>query len=109
MPFLSNSEKALDKIRRNFSVFEENKDNIRIIWHPYTRTEEFLKLNNCDCIDEYKKLIDYYKNNDLGDFNEDDNFESIADLCDAYYGDFSDIISFFSKKNKPVMIQNIDL
>ena len=109
MPFLTDSKKAISKLKKNFEIFNENKDKIRLVWHPYTRTEEFLRLNNSECIDEYKSLIAEYSSADFVDFDESTDVEGLAATCDAYYGDYSDIISYFTEKNKPVMLQNVDI
>ncbi len=109
MPFLSDSEKALSKLQKNLEIFKSYNNEIRLVWHPYSRTEEFLKLNNCEFIDDYLKIIDYFKTNDLGEYNEQDDYAELARTCDAYYGDYSDMIPYFQENNKPVMIQNINL
>ena len=109
MPFLSNPAKAVAKVKKNFEIFQENKDQIELIWHPYRRTEEFLILNNCECLEEYRKLKENFMDRNIGSFDESDDGKKLADLCDAYYGDYSDITYYFTENKKPVMIQNIDI
>ncbi len=109
MPFLTDSSKAISKVRKNFEIFNENRDKIGLVWHPYSRTEEFLELNKSDCIEEYRRLKEEYRERNLGELDEDSDGHNLAESCDAYYGDYSDITYFFTESNKPVMIQNFDV
>ena len=55
LPFLSKPKAAIAKLKANLDIFKESSENIELIWHPWSRTEEFMKLNKCTVTDEYKK------------------------------------------------------
>lgn len=109
LALLSKKEAALDKIQRNLEIFSSNSDKIRVIWHPYEKCEEYMKLNNFELMDQYQKIIEDFKNGSFGEFDETSDLKALADSCDAYYGDYSDAVYYMQESKKPVMIQNIDV
>lgn len=109
LPLLSKKEAAIDKLERNLEIFASNKDKIRVIWHPYEKSEEYMKLNDFELMDKYRQIIENYKKDGYGDFDESGDLKALADSCDAYYGDYSDAVYYMQESKKPVMIQNIDI
>ncbi len=45
--FLSKPKAAIAKLKANLYIFKEESENIELIWHPWSRTEEYMKLNKC--------------------------------------------------------------
>ena len=112
LPFLSKPDKAIDKLKRNLEVFKESSQDVQLIWHPYSRTEEFMKINRCPVINEYNKIIDEFKATGWGEFDESSSIADAKEVlfgCDAYYGDTCDLVYEAKNKGIPVMIQNIEI
>lgn len=112
LPFLSKQKAAITKLRSNLDTFKEASGDIQLIWHPWSRTEEFMKLNKCSVIDEYRKIVDEFKAAGWGVLDETTTIADAREVmmsCDAYYGDACDLA--FEAKNKgiPVMLQNVDV
>ena len=57
LPFLSKPDKAIDKLKSNLDIFRESSQDVQLIWHPYSQTKEFMKINGCPVIKEYNKVI----------------------------------------------------
>ncbi|MCR5740573.1 MAG: hypothetical protein K6G43_12220 [Lachnospiraceae bacterium] len=112
LPFLSKPDKAIDKLKRNLEIFKESSQDIQLIWHPYSRNEEFMKINRCTVINEYNKIIDEFKSAGWGQLDETSNIADAKEVlfeCDAYYGDTCDLVYEAKNKGIPVMIQNVDI
>ena len=112
LPFLSNPKAAVAKLKANLVIFKEESESIELIWHPWSRTEEFMKLNKCAVTDEYKNIIEEFKAAGWGTLDETTVLEEtkeVAFKCDAYYGDPCGIAFEVKSKGIPVMLQNIEL
>lgn len=109
LPILSKEDIALDKLERNLKLMSESRDMIKVVWHPYVRTEEFLELNKSKTIDRYKQIKEKYCNDGFGEFDESDDLKALAKSCDAYYGDYSDAVYYMQEDKKPVMLENMDI
>lgn len=110
--FLSREDDAIDKLNRSLAIFKESSDKIELVWHPWSRTREYLELNKSSIIDEYTDIVEKYRNDNWGVLDESDSFASAKEVmlsCDAYYGDVCDLIYEAQNAKMPVMIQNIDV
>ena len=88
---------AVDKIKRSFDIFEENRDKIEVTY----------KTQECLC-DNLKKLFpDLYEKYRACDFRESVD-EIIIDNIDAYYGEASVYATEALNRKVPVMIMNIN-
>ena len=109
--FLARGDDAVDKLKRNLVIFKETSENIRLVWHPFSRTEEFLRMNKASVTDEYMSIVLQYKKEGWGDFDTAKGLDKTKEIlfkCDAYYGDVSDLTYEAQNAKMPVMLQNID-
>ena len=104
--FIENREKAIEKIRRSFRVFEDSADNVVMIWdigkaaiQAVVRVAPELK----DDIISLKEEAGRIGIHDENDINE------LTKLTDAYYGDGSYISRMCSYYGKPVMIESVEI
>ncbi len=112
LPLLSRGEDALNKINRNLKVFKDASQDIKLVWHPWSRTEHYLELNGSELLKQYQDVLETYKYEGWGDLDESDTFaEAKAVLlgCNGYYGDVSDLVYEAQNAGIPVMLQNIDV
>ncbi|MCR5233273.1 MAG: hypothetical protein K6E53_05135 [Lachnospiraceae bacterium] len=112
LPFLSKEQAAIDKLKRNLEVFRQHADKITLIWHPYTKTAEYLRLNNSSVLSDYQDIVDNYKLTAWGvldDIPSPDRVRDILLSCNAYYGDVSNFMYDAMDAGLPVMIQNTDI
>ena len=108
LPILSKREVALEKIKYNLSVFEEHKEDVQLVWHPYAKMQEYLEKNDSPMLDAYTTIVEEFKSAGWGIF--DDSEDAIASLqsCDAYYGDVSDLVYYATESHKPAMLINYE-
>ena len=112
LPFLSRGEDAIKKLKHNLNIFKESSEKVTLVWHPWSGTMEYLKLNNSEIIGEYLSIVDEYKNAGWGEYDETKGMEEAKKellTCDAYYGDVCDLIYEAQNDKMPVMISNVDM
>ncbi len=112
LPLLSREEDALEKIRRNLNIFREASEEIELIWHPYSKTVEYLDLNNSPILNEYCSIVDAFIKEGWGRLDRCSSLSAVKEVlisCDAYYGDVCDLVYEAQNAGLLIMIQNIDL
>lgn len=112
LPFLSKEDAAIDKLKHNLELFGQNADRITLIWHPWSKTAEYLKLNGSPVLDEYIKIADDYKLGGWGVFDDSlspEQSKRVLLSCNAYYGDISNLMYDAMEAGLPVMIQNLNI
>lgn len=112
LPFLSKPDKAIDKLKRNLEIFKNYSSDVQLVWHPYSRTDEFMKINKCPVINEYNSIIEEFKAAGWGIFDETSSLADAREVlfgCDAYYGDTCDLAYEAKNNGIPVMLQNIEI
>lgn len=105
-------EEAIEKIKRNLQTFCEAKDSIILLWQLQNPIEEFKTKLDKNIADELMDIIDNSRKADyilIDDCCDAKSKRRNEIICDAYYGDPSDVARMFVVMGKPVLIQNIDI
>ncbi len=112
LPFLSREGDAIEKLKLNLKTFKDCSDKITLIWHPWTRTEEFMELNSCPVTGDYQAIVEDYKNEGWGIFDEAATMEDAKKVmleCNGFYGDAGDLLYCAKEAGVPAMLRNIDI
>ena len=59
--------------------------------------------------EEYEKLVEQYRREGFGIYDDTADLDRAIALCDAYYGDGSSLVQLCRKVGKPVMIQCVEV
>lgn len=59
--------------------------------------------------EEYCEIVQKYKNEDWGIYDDTPDLDRAIAISDAYYGDGSSVVQLCQKAGLPVMIQNVDI
>ena len=102
---LENSEKMLDKMRDVFETFKENKDEIALLWRPHPLIKATIESMRPQLWEQYRKLVEQYKEEGWGIFDDTPDMDRAVALCDGYYGDASSVVQLCREAGKPVMLQ----
>ncbi|MBQ9199713.1 MAG: LicD family protein [Lachnospiraceae bacterium] len=102
-------EKVIDKIENSLKIFEDAKEDIALIWYANPHLLRTLKRVDLRLRDKYNKILDKYKTEGWGIYDELIDYTELVDVCDAFYGDPGNIPHLFRKSNKPAMLQAIDI
>lgn len=106
---LKNDEKMLIKIKDILSIFKENQNEIALLWRPHPLMESTIKAMRSNLWIRYCELVERYRVEKWGIYDDTANLERAVILADAYYGDKSSIVQLFQKCGKPVMILNCEV
>lgn len=104
---LNNDEQMLIKMKDVFKVFKENKDEIALLWRPHPLMQTTISSMRPQLRDEYQKIIDEYKEEGWGIYDDTADVDRAVILSDAYYGDGSSVVQLYQQTGKPIMLQNV--
>lgn len=106
---LEHQEKMLEKMRSVFRVFWENKEDVALLWRPHPLIEATISSMRPQLWAEYQILVEEYKAEGWGIYDDSSELNRAIALCDAYYGDGSSLVQLCQEAGKPVMIQNMEI
>ncbi len=106
---LKYNEQMLEKMKDVFRIFYENKEEVALLWRPHPLIENTIKSMRPQLWEEYKKLVEWYKKEGFGIYDDTADMDRAVVLSDAYYGDRSSVVQVYQKTGKPVMVQDVSL
>ncbi len=107
--FLKHNEKMLEKMKDALQVFEENKDEVALLWRPHPLLENTIKSMRLPLWQEYREIVDRYKAAGWGIYDDTADMDRAIVLSDAYYGDPSSVVQLYQKTGKPILIQDAEV
>lgn len=102
-------ERMIDKLKGSFDIFKANEDNIALLWRPDPLIDATIPAMDPGLYEKYKKLVDEYKSDGFGIYDDSKDIHRILLLADAYYGDTDKLVQECRNRRMPVMIQNVDV
>ena len=96
------------KIEAIFKTFKEKKDVV-LLWRPHPLSMEAARSMNPEVAERYAELVERYKREGWGIYDETPDLHRAIAISDAYYGSYSSVAEMFKKAGKPVMIMNLQL
>ncbi len=106
---LNHNEKMNAKIKDVLRVFKENQEEVALLWRPHPLIEATIKSVRPRLWEEYKEIVDGYRSEGWGIYDDSPDLDRAVALCDAYYGDPSSVVQLCQEAGVPVMIQNVDM
>lgn len=106
---LNHNEKMNAKIRDVLRVFKENHEEVALLWRPHPLIEATIKSVRLRLWDEYKEIVDTYRMEGWGIYDDTADLDRAIAVSDGYYGDWSSVVQLCQKKGMPVMIQNVEI
>lgn len=106
---LEHQEKMLEKMRSVFHVFMENKEEIALLWRPHPLIEATISSMRPQLWVEYQKIVDEYRADRWGIYDDSPELDRAIALCDGYYGDHSSLVQLCQDVGKPIMIQDVEV
>ena len=106
---LRENDGMLDKIERVFGIFKENSEDIALLWRPHPLIEATLTSMRPDLWEKYRAIVDEYRKNDWGIYDDSSELDRAIAVSDAYYGDPSSVVQLYKETGKPIMIQNVEV
>lgn len=106
---MEHKQKMLDKIRNSLYVFEKQAEHIQIVWLQDAMLRERLEKRIPATYREYKHLVNQARDKSWITIVEAEERTKWLAMADAYYGDAGRNAQAMRERNKPVMLQNVDI
>ena len=106
---LNDNEKMLEKMKQVFGVFKENQDKVALLWRPHPLIQATVSSMRPQLWKAYEKIVEQYRSESWGIYDDSADMDRAVVLSDAYYGDRSSVVYLYQKTGKPVMIQDSDI
>ena len=68
--------------------------------------EATIASTNPHMLEEYKKIVEMYKKDEVGIYDDTSDMSRAIIIADAYYGDPSSLVTLCKAISMPVMLQN---
>jgi len=104
--FLKETNQMLEKIKDVLRIFKENQDEVALLWRPHPLMLQTIESMHPRFRNEYLKIVNEYKAEGWGIYDDTADMDRAVALSDAYYGDQSSVVELYQETGKPVMIQN---
>ena len=105
---LQYNEQYLVKMRDVFRIFYENRDEVALLWRPHPLFGATIESMRPELREEYRRIVEFYRKEEWGIYDDTSNMDRAVVLSDGYYGDESSVVRLCQKTGKTVMIQNVD-
>lgn len=106
---LYHREKMLVKIRDVLHVFRDAQDEVALLWRPHPLMKATIESMRPVLWSEYQSIVEQYRTEGYGIYDDSPDIDRAVALCDAYYGDPSSVVEMCRKVEKPIMIQNVEV
>lgn len=106
---IDNSDKMIEKYRHTLKIFKENRDSVCLLWRPHPLIEATISSLIPHLWEEYSQLVEEYKREDWGIYDDTPELDRAIVLSDGYYGDSSSVVKLMQEAGKVCMIQNVDV
>lgn len=106
---LAQDEKMLEKMRSVFQMFNEQQDDVALLWRPHPLLRTTIETLRPELWRAYAQIVEQYRQEGWGIYDDTADMDRAVVLSDAYYGDPSSIVQIYQDMGKPVMIQNVDV
>lgn len=108
---LANGGCALEKLRYVLNIFRGNPD-VLLWW--YAGILESPKLTNLkkmtsDLYEGYLRIVEEYKQENFGIYDESGDMQRAVTIADGYFGDNCELMELFKTTDKPIMLQDYEI
>lgn len=106
---LQKDEQMVVKLKDVLSVFKAKQEEIALLWRPHPLIEATIKSMRPSLWESYQKIVNQYRSEGWGIYDDTPELDRALIMSDAYYGDGSSLLIMYQKLGKPIMVQNADV
>ena len=106
--WINGGEAYFQKLQHVFDTFKK-RDDVILWWRPHPMTEKNFKSKAPQLLEQYRQVVEYYKSESFGIYDDTSDLHRAITWSDAYYGDWSSVLTLYILTGKPVMAQNMDI
>lgn len=100
-------EEKLDQIREALRVLRDNREEVALIWRPDLKAREALRKSAPGLWQKYRDIVQEYREEAWGVYDDSSEPECAVAVCDACYGDGGTVMNQCRVRKKPVLEQPI--
>lgn len=104
---LHHDEKMLRKMESVFEMFKKNQEEVALLWRPHPLIQATIESMRPRLWKEYKALVEKYRQEGFGIYDDSADMDRAVVVSDAYYGDRSSVVQLYARIKKPVMMQGV--
>lgn len=106
---LDKREDMIEKIKHVLHTLKEEQEEVVLLWRPHPLIESTMKSMLPYLWLEYRKIVEQYRSEGWGIYDDSSDLNRAIAISDAYYGDGSSVVNLYQETGKPIMIQNADI
>lgn len=106
---LTEGEKLLDKIESVLAVMKKRQGEAALWWRPQPQISRMLKEMRPELWNRYADIVERYREDAWGIYDDTDNEGRVFAVMDGYYGDWSTGVWECHENGKPALIQNTNV
>lgn len=95
----------LIKLKQVLDYFKTRNDVV-LLWRPHPLAISTAKAMNPVAVEPYMQIVEKYRSEKWGIYDDTPNLDRAIALADAYYGSESSVVAIFKKTGKPILIHN---
>ena len=103
IPFLETTDTYLNKLELMLETFKSQND-VLLWWRPHPVLATTINSMREDQMQRYNEIVEAFKKEEWGIFDETGDLHSAIAWSDGFYGDYSSILLMFQVVGKPVML-----
>ena len=106
--FLRYQEKDLQKIKKVLEQIRDNQNTV-LLWRPHPLLRATIAAMKPELAAVYDDLVNSYRSEDFGIYDDTPDMERAVAISDAYYGDAgSSVETLYKVTGKPIMEQVVE-
>lgn len=101
-------ERFFVKLRDVLRFFKDREDVV-LLWRPHPLMISTAKAMNPGVLEEYLEIVNKYKEEGWGIYDDSPNLNRAIAVSDAYYGSESSVLELYKLTGKPILLHNINI
>lgn len=97
----------IKKMKQVFETFKHRQAEVALIWRPHPLIPAMIKASRPELWEAYDKLVQDYRTEGWGIYDDSGDVDRAVVVSDAYYGDDSSVALLAQERGKPVRIQYV--
>lgn len=99
------TDKFVKKIKSVLEIFKTQKE-VALWWRPHPLLRPSIEAMHPELLTEYVELVEKYRQDGWGIYDDTADLDRAIACTDAYYGDWSSVVHLYEKTEKPVLVRN---
>lgn len=105
---LTYKELQIKRIEQVINLCKE-KEGVVLLWRPHPLNESTMQAMIPSLLNKYIELIETFKNDNIGIYDDTADLHRAIAISDAYYGTGGSLVPLFGMTGKPILRQNTEL